>query len=85
MTEEFIRQSIIDEEHLKILSLGYMISAATSALFSLAGLFYMLMGIFVSTVISHQPEAATKTGQAPPAFVGWMFGAKHRFKLLSVV
>jgi hypothetical protein len=38
------RQSIIDEEHLKLLSLGYMISAATSAFFSLFGLMYVAMG-----------------------------------------
>ena len=50
MSEELVRQAIIDEEHLKLLSLGYMISAATSAFFSLFGLMYMIMGIFMHEV-----------------------------------
>jgi hypothetical protein len=51
-----------------------MISAATSAFFSLIGLMYMLMGIFMGAVISDQADVASK-GQAPPAFIGWLFGA----------
>jgi hypothetical protein len=74
MPDELLRQTIIDEEHLKLLSIGYMISAATSAFFSLIGLMYMFMGIFMGAVISHQAEVASK-GQPPPAFIGWLFGA----------
>jgi hypothetical protein len=74
MSDELVRQAIVDEEHLKLLSIGYMISAATSAFFSLIGLMYMFMGIFMGAVISHQADVAGK-GQAPPAFVGWLFGA----------
>lgn len=77
MSDELLRQSIIDEEHLKLLSLGYMISAATTAFFSLIGLIYIAMGIFMSVLISHQREAETSRGQAPPAFVGWLF-ARNR-------
>ena len=75
MSDELMRQSIIDEEHLKLLSLGYMISAATTAFFSLIGLMYMAMGVFMSVLISHQKETDPSTGQAPPAFVGWLFAA----------
>ena len=75
MSDELMRQSIIDEEHLKLLSLGYMISAATTAFFSLIGLMYMAMGVFMSVLISHQKETNANTGQAPPAFVGWLFAA----------
>lgn len=32
MSDEIDRQSIIDEEHLKLLSLGYMISAGAASL-----------------------------------------------------
>jgi hypothetical protein len=70
MSDELIRQSIIDEEHLKLLSLGYMISAATTAFFSIFGLMYAVMGIVMSKFISQQGGGATGT-QAPPAFVGW--------------
>ena len=74
MSEELMRQSIIDEEHLKLLSLGYVISAATAAFFSLFGLMYMMIGLTVGAAISHSHEFAAHTGQEPPAFVGWIFG-----------
>jgi hypothetical protein len=67
------RQSIIDEEHLKLLSLGYMISAATSAFFSLFGLMYVAMGFAMSAVIAHAPGVAAKPNQMPPAFIGHVF------------
>lgn len=73
MSEEFIRQSVIDEEHLKLLSLGYMISAATTAFFSLFGLMYMVIGIMMSAIIPHKPEVAAQPGQEFPASVGWIF------------
>ena len=73
MPEE-TRQSIIDEEHLKMLSLGYAVSAGVSALYSLFGLFYVFMGIMMSTALSHLPETPANPAQAPPpAFVGWIF------------
>lgn len=75
MSDELLRQSITDEEHLKLLSLGYMISAATTAFFSLIGLMYMAMGIFMNVLISHQKEVETSKGQVPPAFMGWLFAA----------
>jgi hypothetical protein len=78
MTDESTRQAIVDEEHLKLLSLGYMISAATTAFFSLFGLMYVFMGIFIGTIGSHQSQTvavASRAGQAPPAFVGWFFTA----------
>lgn len=71
MPEEVDRQSLIDEEHLKLLSLGYMISAGVAAFFSFLGLFYVLMGIIMSIALSHIP--ANKAGQPPPAFLGWVF------------
>jgi hypothetical protein len=73
MPEEIDRQSIIDEEHLKLLSLGYMISAGVAAFFSLFGLLYVFMGIVFSIAFSHLPAAAGKAGEQPPAFVGWIF------------
>jgi hypothetical protein len=75
MPDELARQSIIDEEHLKLLSLGYMISAATTAFFSLFALMYMAMGIFMGTFVSHQDGTGSGTNQTPPAFVGWFIGA----------
>jgi fatty acid desaturase len=73
MPEGIDRQSIIDEEHLKLLSLGYMISAGIAAFFSVFGLFYILMGIVFGVAFSHLPAAAGKAGEQPPAFFGWFF------------
>jgi hypothetical protein len=72
MPEEIDRQSIIDNEHLKLLSLGYMISAGFAAFFSCFGLLYLLMGVAMSVAFSHVPASA-KTGEPPPAFIGWIF------------
>jgi len=71
MPEEIDRQSIIDEEHLNLLSLSYMISAGVAAFFSLFGLLYVFMGIIMSFAISHAPPG--KNGEPPPAFLGWIF------------
>jgi hypothetical protein len=70
MPEEIDRQSIIDEEHLRLLSLGFMVSASIGAFFALIGVMYVFLGIVMSIVLSHAPASA-KTAQAPPAFVGW--------------
>jgi hypothetical protein len=73
MPEEIDRQSIIDEEHLKLLSLSYMISAGVTLLFSIFGVVYIILGIAISISLAHAPAAAGKAGQPPPAFVGWIF------------
>lgn len=68
------RQSIIDEEHLKMLSLGYLVSAGVSAFYSLFGLLYVFMGIMMRTTLSTLPQTPANPAQAPPpAFVGWIF------------
>jgi hypothetical protein len=72
MSEEIDRQSIVDEEHLKLLSLGYMISAGFAAFFSFFGLLYLVMGVMMSIAFSHTTPSA-KTGEPPPAFIGWIF------------
>jgi hypothetical protein len=73
MPEEIDRQSIIDEEHLKLLSLGYMISAGVAAFLSLFGLLYVFIGIVMSIALSHAPASTGSSGEAPPAFVGLIF------------
>ncbi len=76
MSDASVRQSIIDEEHLKLLSICYMISAAISACFSMMGLMYAGMGAVVNEAIKRAPEIATNTANAPPPeLIGWIFGA----------
>lgn len=67
------RQRIVDEEHLKLLSIAYVVDGAMYAAFAPFGLFYALMGAFMGTAIAQAP--ATKTSPPPPAFIGWIFGA----------
>jgi amino acid transporter len=72
MGDETLRQAIIDEEHLKLLSIGYLVSAGVAALFSLFGLLYVFLGVMMSVTLS---EAAKKANESPsPVFVGLVFG-----------
>lgn len=72
MSEDQLRQAIVDHEHLKLLSIAYLVSAGMSAFFSLFGLLYAFMGVFITAAIAHAP-AQPEQG-APPEFVGWIFG-----------
>lgn len=66
------RQAFLDDEHLKLLSIGYIIAGAISAVFSIFGLLYAFMGLFFGTLIAKLPS---QPGQAPPPeFMGWFFG-----------
>ena len=68
-TDSEPKQAILDEEHLKLLGLGYLVSAILSAGFSLLGLFYGAMGVVIGRAIAESPS---NTGQ-PPEFFGWFF------------
>ena len=45
--EEDERRAVIDGEHLRILSICYLVSAAITAFFSLFGLVYAFIGVFL--------------------------------------
>src|SRR6266446_8300932 len=62
------RQHAIDEEHLKLLRIGYFVSAGINAMYSLMGLLYATIGLWFRFV----PRAATsqKPDEMPPEF-GW--------------
>lgn len=68
------RQAIVDDENIKLLSLGYMISAGVSGFFSLFALMYVGMGLFIGTAITKFPNSGSATDQPPPAFIGWILG-----------
>lgn len=63
-------QQIKDEEHLRLLWFGYLISAGVTALFSLFGLIYVFVGLMFSVFLRHLPQS---TPEAPPEFIGWFF------------
>ena len=62
------RIAIIDVEHLRLLGLGYHLSAAMTAFFSLFGLLYMGIGLSVTKVAHDTPRA-----DAPPEAMGLVF------------
>jgi hypothetical protein len=59
-------QDIIDNEHLRLLRIGYFVSAAQTAIFIPVGLLYAGMGVMFSQL----PTGASP----PPSFVSWLFG-----------
>jgi hypothetical protein len=68
MLDQEIRQTILDEEHLKLLSIGYYVSAGITAAFSLLGLLYSVMGMFL--LIAARSSSLRGPGEPPPAFMG---------------
>jgi hypothetical protein len=73
MPEQDLRQAILDEEHLKLLSIGYWVAGGMAAFFSLFGLFYIVVGGVVAVSIAKVPAASVQPNQQPPAFMGWIF------------
>lgn len=67
-------QRIIDAEHLRLLRIGYFVSAGTTAVFALFGCLYLGVGVLLGAVGDNLPHRPGHAG-APPAFVGWLFGA----------
>ena len=70
-TDDDLRQSVLDTEHLRLIGLGYLISAVVSAGLSFMGLFYALMGAVITASANQMPASAN---QPPPEFFAWIFG-----------
>jgi hypothetical protein len=68
------RQTIVDDEHLKLLSWGYVFSGVMTALFSLLGLFYAGMGLLMSTVLAAAAKSGSHAESMPPESLGAIFG-----------
>jgi hypothetical protein len=60
-------QALLDAEHLRLLRIGYFISAAQTAIFVPFGLLYAGMGLLFSQL----PAASSPP---PPPMVSWVFG-----------
>lgn len=73
MSDQDNRQAILDEEHLKLLAIGYWVAGGMAAFFSLFGLFYIGMGAMFAVSFAKLPPASLQPDQQPPAFVGWIF------------
>jgi hypothetical protein len=71
-------QSIIDNEQLRLLRVGYFISAAYTAVFIPVGVLYAGMGVMMTRLPSGP-------GAPPPAMFSWIFGAVGGFLTLCAV
>jgi hypothetical protein len=58
-----------DEEHLKLLSIFHYIIGGLAGLFALFPVIHLVIGL----VFILAPEVFESKGEAPPAFVGWLF------------
>lgn len=77
MSELETRQDIIDAEHLRLLSFGYVFSGVMSALMSLLGLLYAGIGLVMSHFFAQAALEASNPQKIPPESLGMivsMFG-----------
>src|SRR5437763_16605313 len=65
MTEQE-KQRILDEDHLKLLRIGYFVGGGVDAFFALFPLIYVLSGIIVAVGV----PASTRPGEPSPALLG---------------
>jgi hypothetical protein len=72
VSEQGLRQAVMDDEHLRLLRIGYFVMAGMKAFMSLFGLLYAGIGLTAFTFAHAAPP--TRPGQEPPPeFVGWIF------------
>jgi hypothetical protein len=67
--DESSRQSILDEEHLRLLRVGYFIQGGTTVLMALFALFYIFIGVLFAVIATPNSGGA----EAPPRFIGYFF------------
>jgi hypothetical protein len=65
-------ERILDQEHLRLLRIGYLISGGVSAFAGGFGLLYAVIGGFI---MAASPFGGRGPNGPPPAFIGAIFGA----------
>ena len=68
------KRALLDDEHLRLLSLGFLVSGCMTALFSLFGLLYAGMGVMMASMASAMVKPGAKPSEAPPVEVAWILG-----------
>jgi hypothetical protein len=71
MEDDASRQRVVDDVHLKVLSLAYKVTAGLAAFFSLFGLLYAGFAGVMFIMLARMPN---QRGDAPPPELGWIFG-----------
>jgi membrane-associated HD superfamily phosphohydrolase len=75
VSENLDRQAIVDQEHVRILSIAYLVSAVMNALFSLFGLLYVFVGLFMTALMTRMPTSpAQPAGQEAMLWLFVVFG-----------
>lgn len=64
------KQALLDEEHLKLLRIGYMVAGAADGFFAIFPLIYVLIGIFIAAAA---PPGSGRPGDPSPAVFGLLF------------
>ena len=63
------RQDLLDNEHLRLLRIGYLIAGGMNAFFAVFPLMYVVMGLVIATTESSAPQ----NSDAPsPQFIGYL-------------
>jgi hypothetical protein len=78
--DEADRQRILDDEHLRLLRIGYFVMGGIAVFVALMGLLYFAMGLIFTAVISAAPSVP---GQVPPALMAWIFVGMGAFVILA--
>ena len=68
------RQKVVDDEHLRLLSIGYVFSGIMTALFSLMGLLYAGMGLLMNTFFAAAARESAHPEKMPPESLGMIVG-----------
>lgn len=84
MIEHDSRQAVVDAEHLRLLSLGYVFSGVMTALFSLMGLMYATIGMFMNRFFAGMARDSNKPIDVPPEIVGTIIGVAGGILFLVV-
>jgi hypothetical protein len=77
-TSSLIPQQIIDNEHLKLLSIFHYVLGGTAALFACIPIIHVVIGL----VFLLSPHAFGEGPNQPPAFLGWLFVLMGGFFML---
>ncbi len=71
MLDENDRRAVLDQEHLRLLSIGYYVAAGVTAPISLVGILYGASGFFMMAIA----KGSSSKAPPPPEFIGWLFAA----------
>jgi hypothetical protein len=68
---ELERQTVVDDEQLRLLRIGYFIQGGMTLFLCLFGLLYVFMGLFAFSSIANLPSS--RGASPPPQFIGYIF------------